>query len=296
MTLRPVQRLGIAALGAAAYVTPRIAGRIGYDIFCTPPTGLALDEAEKKLAAKLTPLFDEAEPHHVATSDASVHAYRWRTEQSPSRGQVLLIHGWTAQAMVMGLFVKPLLSAGFDVVAIDLPGHGKSTGNRLSMLIGANAVLALDAAIGPFAALVTHSFGGLVASLAVEGGSPIARGIATDRLVLIAAPNSLRLATKQFSDELGFGPRLHHRLEREIESRARRPIEDITAGKLLAKAGKPVLLIHDRDDDAVAFSEAEAIVATTNGLATLEPTTGLGHRRIVVMPHVVRRTVRFLAE
>ena len=85
-------------------------------------------------------------------------------------------------------------------------------------------------------------------------------------------------------------------LMREIEARARRPIEEITAGKLLLEAGRPVLLIHARDDEAVAFSEAEAIVATTNGLATLEPTTGLGHRRIVVMPHVVRRAVRFLSE
>lgn len=296
MTLSRLQTLGIAALNAAAYVTPRTAGRIGYDIFCTPPSGVALDDAEKKLAAKLMPLFNEAEPHRVTTPDATVHAYRWRNDQSPSRGQVLLIHGWTAQAMVMGLFVKPLLAAGFDVVVLDLPGHGKSGGNRLSMLIGANAVLALNDAIGPFAAIVTHSFGGLVASLAVEGGSPIGRALSTDRLVLIAAPNSLRIATKQFADELGFGPRLHHRLEREIETRARRAIDDITAGKLLLKAGKPVLLIHDRDDEAVAFSEAEAIVASTNGLATLEPTTGLGHRRIIVMPHVVRRTVRFLSE
>lgn len=296
MTLPVAQRLGIAALNAAAWVMPRTAGRIGYDIFCTPPGGTALDDAEKKLAAKLAPLFEEAEPYRVETPGALVHAYRWRTDQPQSRGQVLLIHGWTAQAMVMGLFVRPLLLAGFDVVAIDLPGHGKSGGNRLSMLIGANAVLALNEAVGPFAALVTHSFGGLVASLAVEGGSPLTRQLPIERLVLIAAPNSLRIATKQFSDELGFGARLHRRLELEIEARASRNIEDITAGKLLRKTGKPVLLIHDRDDEAVAFSEAEAIVAATDGLATLEPTTGLGHRRIIVMPHVVRRTVRFLAD
>lgn len=294
--MTPKQKLGIAALNAAAWIAPQTAGRIGYDIFCTPPGGAAIADAEQKLAAKLLPLFEEAEQHQVQSPDALVHAYRWRTDPTERRGQMLLIHGWTAQAMVMGLFVKPLLTAGFDVVAIDLPGHGKSGGNRLSMLIGANAVLALNDAIGPFDGIVTHSFGGLVASLAVEGGSPIGRAIPATRLVLIAAPNALRLATKQFSDELGFGPRLHRRLELEIEARARRPIDQITAGKLLANAGKPVLLIHDRDDESVAFSEAEAIVATMNGLATLEPTTGLGHRRIVVMPHVIRRAVRFLSE
>lgn len=294
--MTPKQKLGIAALNAAAWIAPRTAGRIGYDIFCTPPSGAALDDAEQKLAAKLTPLFDAAQSHRVTASDATVVAYRWCTDTAEKRGQVLLIHGWTAQAMVMGLFVKPLLSAGFDVVALDLPGHGRSGGNRLSMVIGANAVLALDDAVGPFDGIVTHSFGGLVASLAVEGGSPIGRALRTNRLVLIAAPNSLKVATKQFSDELGFGRLLHRRLELEIEARARRPIEEITAGKLLLEAGRPVLLIHDRDDEAVAFSEAEAIVATTNGLATLEPTTGLGHRRIVVMPHVVRRAVRFLSE
>lgn len=294
--MTPKQKVGIAALNAAAWFAPRTAGRIGYDIFCTPPGSAAIDEAEQKLAAKLLALFEEAETHRVQSPDALVHAYRWRTDRADKRGQVLLIHGWTAQAMVMGLFVKPLLTAGFDVVAIDLPGHGKSGGNRLSMLIGANAVLALGDAIGPFDGIITHSFGGLVAALAVEGGPPIGRALAANRLVLIAAPNALRLATKQFSDELGFGPRLHRRLEREIETRAGRTIDEITAGKLLAKAGKPALLIHDRGDESVAFSEAEAIAATTNGLATIEPTTGLGHRRIVVMPHVVRRAVRFLSE
>lgn len=291
-----VQKAGIAALNAAAWIAPGVAGRASYEIFCTPPRGTPADDAERKLAEKLTPLFDTAEQITVRSPDATVAAYRWRTEAAERRGQILLIHGWTAQAMVMGLFVKPLQAAGFDVVAVDLPGHGRSGGNRLSMVIGANAILALNEHAGPFVGIVTHSFGGLVAALAVEGGSPIGRRLPTERLVLIAAPNSLRIATKQFADALGFSARLHQQLETEIETRARRPIETITAGKLIQKAGIDCLLIHDRDDEDVPLSEGEGIAATLGPKATLEPTTGLGHRRIVVMPHVIRRAVRFLGE
>lgn len=290
-----VQKAGIAALNAAAWIAPGLAGRASYEIFCTPPRSKPADDAERKLAEKLTPLFDTAEQITVRSPDTTVAAYRWRTQAAERRGQILLIHGWTAQAMVMGLFVKPLQSAGFDVVAVDLPGHGRSGGNRLSMVIGANAILALNEHAGPFAGIVTHSFGGLVAALAVEGGSPIHRQLPTERLVLIAAPNSLRIATKQFAHALGFSARLHQQLESEIEFRARRPIETITAGNLIKNSGANCLLIHDRDDEDVPFTEGEAIAQSLGARSALEHTTGLGHRRIVVMPHVIRRAVRFLS-
>jgi alpha-beta hydrolase superfamily lysophospholipase len=43
---------------------------------------------------------------------------------------VLLAHGWSSCAARLVDFVEPLMSAGFQVVGFDAPGHGASSGFR----------------------------------------------------------------------------------------------------------------------------------------------------------------------
>jgi pimeloyl-ACP methyl ester carboxylesterase len=265
-------------------------------MFCTPPRGALAGAEEARLIEKLGPILDTAEGLRIHTPDAEVQAYRWRTPAEPSRGRVLLLHGWTGRALIMALFVKPLRAAGFEVIAVDLPAHGRSTSRILNMPIGARTVQALADAMGDFDAIIAHSFGGPIAALAVEGGSPIRRRLIVPRLVFIAAPHALSILTRDFGDGLGFDERLHRRLADEVSAAAGRPLETINTGDLAAAAGVACLVIHDRDDDQVPFSQAEAIVAAMGGRAQLLATTGLGHRRIVVMPNVIRAAVRFVGD
>ena len=290
--LTPLAKTAFRIAGAVA---PPLAGKAAYYLFCRPPRIAAGDAARARLTEKLGPLRDDAEAIRVDGPDATIQTYLWRTTKSPTRGRVLLIHGWTAEALIMGLFVKPLRDAGFDVVALDLPAHGKSTGRLLNMPIGARAVLSVADSLGPFAGIVTHSFGGAIAALAVEGGTPINRKIDVDRLVLISSPHSIAKTARDFGDGFAFTESLQQRLGAEITNHARRPVESILIGNMLATVGKPALIVHDTDDERVPFAEAEAIVAASRGHATLMQTKGLGHERIVIMPSTVRATVRFLA-
>ena len=83
---------------------------------------------------------------------------------------VVFIHGVLNDHSVWGLQTRYLAHHGFNVLAVDLPGHGKSAGvNRdvppcLSVEAAADFILALlDAAGVTTAALVGHSFGSLIA-------------------------------------------------------------------------------------------------------------------------------------
>lgn len=281
-----------AAFRVGAVIAPAATGRAAYALFCRPPSG-PQDSGTQRLIEKLGPLFARAQGHRVAHQDGVVQAYHWRADTREPRGRVLLVHGWTGRAMVMGLFVEPLLKAGFDVVAMDLPGHGLSTGKRLNMPIGARAVQAVDAALGPITAAIAHSFGGPVVALAAEGGPPLTGAMAVDKLVLIAAPNKLTAMTAAFATRNRLPPHVHAALDATISRAAERPIETVETGILLRRADKPALIIHDEGDDDVPFDRAETICDTAPK-ATLMRTTGLGHRRIVISSGVVRAAVQFL--
>ena len=194
----------------------------------------------------------------------------------------------------MLMFVKPLLDAGFDCVAFDLPAHGQSTGHHLNLPMGAEAVLAVSDALGAFSGVVAHSLGGLFATLALEGGAPMTRRLHVDRLVLISSPNSLARLTQTFADSQRFSPRTLKALNGEIGRICRRSVNDLNAGDFLRMAGVPTLIIHDEQDEEVPISEAGAILYRAGSTANLMTTNGLGHRRIVVMPNVVRAAVRHL--
>ncbi len=275
------------------WTAPHLAAKAAFNQFSTPPRGPAELDAETKLHEKLGPLLGQAEASRIGTPDAIVQTYLWRTDSAPSRGRVLLIHGWTGQALIMGLFVRPLLQAAFDVVALDLPAHGRSTGRLLNMPIGARAVLATADQLGPFTGVVTHSFGGQVAALALEGGPPIGRRFTADRLVTVACPDSLQRLTGNFGRGFRFSADLQTRFEARISAAAGRPIETVKTGTMLAVAGLPVLAIHDELDEEVPYSEAEAIAAAAPNV-TLMPFAGLGHRRIIVTSAVIRAAIKFL--
>ena len=52
-------------------------------------------------------------------------------------------HGWRSRTEHMRLLIEGFRAAGLRVIAIDLPGHGKSSGRRLHL---ANAVARAQAA------------------------------------------------------------------------------------------------------------------------------------------------------
>ncbi|ADN03099.1 alpha/beta hydrolase [Spirochaeta thermophila] len=56
-----------------------------------------------------------------------VHLFRHHTH---SRGTVLVLHGYATDSSLYGALARTLIEEEWDVVLIDLPGHGLSTGER----------------------------------------------------------------------------------------------------------------------------------------------------------------------
>jgi pimeloyl-ACP methyl ester carboxylesterase len=200
---------------------------------------------------------------------------------------VLLVHGWGGRASQMRAFAKPLVHAGYRVVAFDAPGHGASSGTTLSLPDFAEVVRELGQAFGPLQAIVAHSFGAAASSLA------IARGLHVERAVLIGSPAAPTRWFEGFSDRFGLSERTRRAAQERIERSAGEPFSSLAAEKFAPSLALPVLVVHDRLDREVPYEDGERIVRAAPA-AELLTTEGLGHRDILRDGGVIAKVVAFV--
>lgn len=268
-------RLAFRLLGALA---PRAASRRATRLFLTPPH---FPHSGEELA-----LLDHAEASLLPFPTGRVVTWRWGDAAAP---QVLLVHGWGGRGAQMRAFVRPLLEAGYGVVAFDAPGHGLSGRGESTFLHFAYAVEAIVRRHGPFAGAITHSFGGPVTTYVLNAGAAIGR------IVLIAPPASMIEASRHFARLLALPERVRSLMQAGIEARLGIRWQDFEIEQVAGGLAAPALVIHDADDRDVPLAAGERYARAWPG-ARLIATVGLGHRRILRDDAVVREAVAFLDE
>jgi pimeloyl-ACP methyl ester carboxylesterase len=277
-TVRLNQRLIRGGFRGLELASPRLGARWAERFWFTLPRSRAEEPAPGGI------------PFEVTSQGATVRGMRWG-----SGPVVYLVHGWGGNASQLGMYVAPLVTAGFSVVTHDALSHGLSdpgpTGAGSSD--GVQMGKALDdvaAEFGPAHAVIAHSMGGLATGLALEYG-----WLGTDRLALIAPMVRIADHIPVLQAGLGFG----HRTRRKLEARALRrvglPVEAADLHRVADEIERPELLvIHDRSDREAPYASTVSLVARWDG-ARLTTTEGLGHRRILREPAVVRQVVGFVA-
>jgi pimeloyl-ACP methyl ester carboxylesterase len=254
-----------------------VGGWLASALWFTPwptPSTAASTERERAWLADAQPL------------DLRVHGRRVHGYAAGHGPTVLLVHGWGDHAARMGAFIAPLVSRGFRVVAIDLPGHGRHGVAATDLPTQAAAVAAVGRRLGPIHAVVGHSLGGTVAMLALRGG------LAPQALVLLASPARLDRAVSRFQVLLGLPDRAVAGLRRRIEARFGVTVWDDYAADHFA-LDVPTLIIHDSDDPQVDIAESRMLAAAWPQAELIE-TAGLGHQRILRDPGVIGAVESFV--
>lgn len=282
--------------GVAEHVAPGLTGRAAFELFCRTPNVKALTEGERRAVERAAGFMTDARHHRLKTRTGCITVHEFRPEPGGAlAGTVLVIHGWRSRTEYMRALIEGFRAAGYKVVSLDLPGHGQSSGRRLSMVNAVEAARQAGEWFGPFAAVVGHSFGGAVAVNAVAGSVRGILPLAAERLVLIAAPSSLPAIFADFSRALNVGRRSQAAMADRVERLAGRPLGEFVGDRQLAQAGLPTLVIHAPDDREVSADEARQY-ASAGDHVRLHWAEGLGHRRILADPDVVEKTVGFVAE
>lgn len=101
----------------------------------------------------------------LIVNGAKTYCYTGGRQFDPSKPTVVFIHGVLSDHSVWILQTRYLANHGWNVLAVDLPGHCKSEGEAPSTVEEAADFIAklLDAAHVERAALVGHSWGSLIA-------------------------------------------------------------------------------------------------------------------------------------
>lgn len=282
------------AINLAALVVPKTAGRAAFRLFSTTRRAKPVNVKEKRLYAMSQAQMRQARKTLLPANGGQVATHHFPPIGPASGRRYLVVHGWGSRIDYMQSLVTALRQTGADVVGLDLPGHGSSTGRRLTVPMAIEAIDAAWRQYGAFDAVIGHSFGGFVAAMAAAGPEDWIRRRTPQKLVLIAAPVAAKHVFDGFAGMMGFSRRAHRALEDEVRVVAGRPVEFFAADAMLAGLPSlPVLVLHAEDDKEVAASAARRF-AGAGPQVRLEWMNGFGHRRIVSSPSAIDAIKTFL--
>ena len=201
---------------------------------------------------------------------------------------VLALHGWRGRTTQFRPLAAALRARGMRTIALDLPGHGKSAGEHVTPHLLGQLLIELERSLGPVHAAIGHSFGGAAI------GAALRYGFHPSRIVIVSSPTHVSRIPFIYAKMLGLPLRAMPHLGRLLDVHAGRPIAELDLVSTAPGCGVPSLLVHDKDDAVIPYSEAEALAAVWPELKVMT-TSGLGHRDILANGEVIREIAEFVA-
>lgn len=263
-----------AVVRGAGRVAPAAAGRWAAARFLTPRSRLPRPEEQAILA--------RASHEMRQLGRRSVSAYTWGT------GPIaLLVHGWGGHAGNMTAFVGPLCEAGYQVVALEAPAHGRSPGRITHVPEMGDVVRGFAEALGGVEAIVCHSAGATATGLAVR------EGLRARRIVMVAPALAPGLWAHAFADALRLQGPLRQCYIEALEDHGGAPLSSTSLETTGPHIRCPVLVMHDEDDRMVLPRDVDRIAAALPDVCT-SASRGLGHHRILHDTSRVAAGIRFL--
>jgi len=262
---------------AARWLAPELAGAWAERLFLTPP--------RPRYAAQSVLDLIDARSSFIEHKGRAIATWQWGAASAPA---VLLAHGWGGNAAQLRGFVYPLLAKGYRVIAYDQPAHGVSGGKLTGLPDFADVFSELAWHHGGVKAVIGHSLGAAAAALAH------ARGLPLESIVLVSPPADMVGHSRRFARWYWLPEGIRGSMQAAIEDRYGVRWEDLEVSRLAPRLAARALVIHDRDDRIVPWTQG-ARVAGLWPNARLLSTDGLGHGRILANEDVTRAAAEFIS-
>ncbi|MEM6321619.1 MAG: alpha/beta hydrolase [Bacteroidota bacterium] len=224
-------------------VSPKLTGRLLLNLFCRPKEGRQYNSKDEAFLAK-------AEWKTLTLDGQKIQCYRW----GESTKKVLLAHGFNSNAARWRLLTHLLLEEGFEVIALDVPAHGKSGWRRVNGILYAQVLSKVISTYRPDF-LVGHSFAGIATGYYLTQ----MEAIFPKKIVLMGVPNELDQIAEVFFTVLGVKEKAKAAYFQSFEDIYGYPSSYFTLANMFQQVAVPGLVIHDEQDDIAAFEGAKVI-------------------------------------
>ncbi len=246
-----------------------------FDLWLTVPKRKP-DHAERELLAR-------AENFYVPYGDVDLAVSSWGQGRP-----IILLHGWGGHRGQWSAFVPSLVEANLQVISFDAPAHGDTPGTQTNGFEMAAALEVVVQRVGVPQAILAHSLGTLVATIALQNGLQV------EKLVFIGALRRLSDALTYYTQSLGLPQTIQKTLVRRMNDTFGADIWEKTALDIqLPRFAIPTLLFHDLDDETTPYQSSVALARALPS-ADLVTTRELGHRRILMDLQVIQSATEFI--
>jgi pimeloyl-ACP methyl ester carboxylesterase len=259
-------------------VSKRRAAEKAFDLFVTP---------QSRVIKEPPPVFKKAEELSFTFNGDKIRGYRFR---HPSEKKLLILHGFESSVLNFDVYLQPLLKKGYEILGFDAPAHGVSGGKKINAVDYKNFILHILERYGPITSFVTHSFGGLALSLALEE-VPHDEGW---KAVLIAPATESSTAAKHFSSLLQLDEGVQEEFALLVEQANHHPLSWYSVARASKHIKAQVLFLQDKQDFITPMSDVETIMQKGYANFQFVISDGLGHSKIYRDKETVQRIVQFL--
>ncbi len=221
----------------------------------------------------------------IEVENKKIHVCSWGEGRA-----VLAVHGWAGRGTQFRKMVEPLNKAGFKLVAIDGPAHGKSDGSKTEIREFSRVISAVYQQENA-CAIIAHSFGGVASLYAIS------EGLQNKIQINIASPTIGEEIIQTFLKALKASQDIGKRFRNYIIQKTGQPFEYFSALSIIKRIPIELnlLLVHDLADPEVSIEHPKAL-RSVYPPAELLQTNGLGHNRILKDDEVIQQIVTFIRQ
>ena len=251
--------------------SPTLAARISLNLFSSP--------RRIKIKEKQRDFLETAFLEDVDFQDLTIKTYRWLGNKET----VLLAHGWESNSYRWKSLILKLKKLEYNVVALDAPAHGYSSGKKFNAILYAECI---NHIAKKFKAniVVGHSVGGMAATFFQKKYQiPSIK-----KIILLGAPSNFVGVFSRYVKMMGYSKRVANAMDKLIFKRFEYLPEHFNAARFTEEIASQGLIIHDRSDKIIPYSDAEDFENFYKN-AKLITTEGYGHglRNEEVEHHIV---------
>jgi len=246
-------------LECLSFFAPNKATKIAFDLFCKPRKGKAQPNHNE--------FFKTAIQKKINTNNHSIATYQWKGKGKT----IFLLHGWESNSFRWRNLVELLKLQDYNIIAIDSPAQGNSSGKYLNVPLYTECVKDIAKIYKP-EIIIGHSLGGMT-SIYYQYKYQDEN---INKIVALGPPSELKLFLIVFQNTIGVSNKFMQKFEEFLFKKYGSYSKEFSIAKYARSLNCNGLLVLDKNDNLAPYKLSKRIANKWENceLMTVE---GIGH-------------------